>query len=67
MQLFETTGEPARGLIWLTEHWHPLILRPLPWVLEITYLPGEADPWSCRIKVRRSKRRSRFSTVYGRP
>jgi hypothetical protein len=48
MQLFETTGDLARGLALLTEGWHPLILCPPPWVVEIIPLPGATDPWSYR-------------------
>jgi hypothetical protein len=48
MQLFETTGDLARGLALLTEGWHPLILHPPPLVVEIIPLLGETDPWSYR-------------------
>ena len=48
MRLFETDGDLARGLALVTEKWHPLILYPPPWVVEITYQPGETDPWSYR-------------------
>jgi hypothetical protein len=44
MQLFPTDGDLARGLAWLTEGRHPLILDPPPWVVKAIYPPG--DPWS---------------------
>jgi hypothetical protein len=50
MKLFETAGDLARGLDWLTERWHPLILHPPPWVTKVSCLPGEVNPWSCRVR-----------------
>src|SRR5262245_26659897 len=45
MHLFPTEGDLARGLVLLTEGWHPLILYPPPWVEKISYFPGYEDPW----------------------
>jgi hypothetical protein len=46
MQLLETDGDLARGLALLTDRWHPLILHPPTWSVEI--LPGEMDAWCYR-------------------